>query len=348
MDELESLAWENWDRKAKPQLSLGRLEHLVVDIVKIRGELYPSLNKIRLLLFCSDHGVVNQSVSSSPQEITWQQTLNFAAKGGAVGLLCEINSVDLEVIDVGVKYDFSEELPIVQRKIAYGTKDFTTEQAMSQDELIKALGVGKERVKQAKEEGYEALIFGEMGIGNTTSSSALMASLTNISVEMCTGKGAGLSEEALLHKKATISDALKLHNRPTTPLLALKTFGGFEIAAIVGGMIESSKYNLVILVDGFIATVAAYIAILVEPTCKANMIFCHQSEEGGHALLLKEMNESPLLSLSMRLGEGTGALVALPIIRQALELYNRMTSFSEAEVTDSVDLLKQQGVDFRE
>ena len=341
-------AWRIWDNKVKPQLSLGRLEYLAVEIVEMLGSLHPAITRPKLLLFAADHGIVAEGVSSSPQEITWQQCVNFAQGGGAIGLICNANNIDLEVIDVGVAHKFEPGIPIVDRKIAWGTQNFLSHAAMSGEQLYKVLKVGVDLVEDSVARGYRIFAFGEMGIGNTTSASALMAALTSFEVTQCCGRGAGLDDRGVAHKCKVIGDALQFHGKLTDPLEILRTYGGFEIAAITGGMLGAASRRAVILVDGFIASMAAAFAIAIEPLAQQYMVFCHESGEGGHPLLLKYLGVEPLLSLKMRLGEGTGAAVAWPIIRQSLDLYLNMNSFSSAKVTDSVAMLKQQGVDLHE
>lgn len=342
---LEREAWQIWDAKAKPQLSLGRLEEIAVRIVAMRGELRPVLGEPTLLLFASDHGIVAEGVSSSPQEITWQQCLNFAHGGGAIGLICRENKIQLRVIDVGVNYNFDPSLKIKNKKIGYSTANFAHQRAMDEEQLKLALNAGREEVLSLAKEGIKVVAFGEMGVGNTTSASALMTSLTSVPIEECTGRGAGLSDAGLLHKQQVLSSALDFHGRLSDPLEALATYGGFEIAAIVGGIMAAAHHRMVILIDGFITSVASLIATTIEPAVRDYLIFCHRSKESGHATLLKYLEAEPLLDLSMHLGEGSGAAVAWPIIRQALSLYLDMTPFSDAKVTDSVALLKKQGVD---
>ena len=339
-------AWKLWDAKAKPQLSLGRLEQIVVDIVCMRRQLLPDLGRPLLLLFAADHGIVAEGVSSSPQEITWQQCENFAQGGGAIGLLCMLNGVDLKVVDVGVAHDFRADLPIVDRKIAFGTQNFAKTAAMTHSQMHAAMQSGVQMVKMAHAEGRSVIAFGEMGIGNTSSSSAIMSCLTGYDIDRCTGKGAGLAASALEHKKDVLAKAIAFHGHPTGPMEVLRTFGGFEIAAIAGGMLEAARLHRVMLVDGVIASTAALVAISVEANARDYMVFCHESGEGGHPALLGYLEVEPLLSLRMRLGEGTGAVVGWSVVHQAVQLYLHMTSFSCAHVTDSVTLLKKQGVDF--
>lgn len=346
--QLGAKAWEIWDAKVKPQLSLGRLEQLVVDIVEMTGELQPRFQRPQLLLFAGDHGVVAEGVSSSPQEITWQQCENFARNGGAIGLLCDMNGMDLHVVDVGVAHAFPPDSHIVDKKVAWGTRNFLVEPAMDAKELEQALQAGSDMVDRMVGKGNGVIAFGEMGIGNTTSASAIMASLTGLPVDRCCGLGAGLDASGLRHKMEVVSKALARHGELTDPLDILRVFGGFEIAAITGGMLAAARARSVILVDGFIATSAAAIAIALRPYARDYMIFCHESDEGGHRHLLAHLDAIPLLSLRMRLGEGTGAAVAWPVIRQAIALYLEMESFSSAHVTDSVTLLKKRGVDLHE
>ena len=343
---LAAEAWKLWDAKAKPQLSLGRLEQLVVDIICMRRQLLPDLGRPLLLLFAADHGIVSEGVSSSPQEITWQQCENFAQGGGAIGLLCMLNEVDLKVVDVGVAHEFRAELPIIDRKIAFGTQNFAQTAAMTREQLLAAIQSGAQMVLDAHAEGRSVVAFGEMGIGNTSSSSAIMSCLTGYDIARCTGRGAGLAASALKHKKDVLAKAIAFHGHPTDPLEVLRTFGGFEIAAIAGGMLEAARLHMVILVDRYIASIAALIEISVEADTRDYMVFCHESGEGGHPALLAYLGVEPLLSLHMRLGEGTGAVVGWSIVNQAMQLYLHMTSFSSAHVTDSVALLKNQGVDF--
>jgi nicotinate-nucleotide--dimethylbenzimidazole phosphoribosyltransferase len=338
-------AWEIWDEKVKPQLSLGRLEHIVVDIANMVEELHPQVGRPQLLLFAADHGIVAEKVSSSPQEITWQQCENFARGEGAIGLLCNLNGLDVHVIDVGVAHTFTEQSGIIGRKIGWGTHNFLHDAAMTEPQLSEALQAGASMVQGLYDAGHRIFAFGEMGIGNTTSASAIMACSTPFSIEECTGRGAGLDDAGMHHKCSVIKQALQKWGPPTDPLEILRIFGGFEIAAIVGGMIQAAHDHSVILVDGFITTVAAAIAIAVRTASSDYMIFCHESQEAGHARLLEYLHVQPVISLSMRLGEGTGAAVAWPIIRSALQLYEHMNSFASAQVTDSVSLLKKKGVD---
>lgn len=344
---LSPQAWDLWDAKAKPQFSLGVLEHLAVDIVCMRGELQPELSRPLLLLFAGDHGVVEEGVTASPREITWQQCENFSSGGGAIGLMCAGNGIDLRVIDVGVAHDFGSNRSVLNRKIAWGTRNLAREAAMDRSQCLAAMDTGRDLVAEAAASGRNVIAFGEMGVGNTTSASALTACLTHCGVELCTGRGSGLDRMRLEHKRTVVSRSLVLHGNPPDPVEVLRRYGGLEIAAIVGGLLEAASRRMVILMDGFITTSALLVAKTINPAVTDYVIYCHESGEPGHRVLLEHMGGKPLLHLSMSLGEGTGAALGWLVVRQAMDLYRNMTSFSSAGVTDSVSLLKEQGVDPR-
>ncbi len=340
---LDELAWNRWDEKVKPRFSLGRLEHIAVEIVGMIGSLTPPIEIPQLILFAADHGIVSEGVSSSPQEITWQQCENFSRGGGAIGLLCEQNGIDLHVVDVGVAYAFPSSSAVIDRKVAWGTRSFLDSPAMDKRQLEEAICAGQLSVRQLAERGHHYFVFGEMGIGNTSSASALMVCLTGNTVEQCTGRGAGMDDAGYACKCSSIAQALQNQGRLDEPLEALRVYGGFEIAAMMGAMIEAAHRRCVVLVDGFIATVAAALAQRLRPEVMDYLIFCHESAESGHALLLSHLSVTPLLSLGMCLGEGSGAAVTWPVIRNALQLYVDMNSFTAAQVTDSVSLLRAKG-----
>lgn len=338
-------AWARWDAKTKPQLSLGRLEQLAVDIVCMRRELVPRLGRPLLLVFGADHGIVDEHVTGSPRQITWQQCKNIAKGGGAIGLMCKHNGIDMQVVDVGVAYDFEPADSIISCKVDYGTQNFAKTAAMERQQCLAAMATGQRLVGEAADAERAVIAFGEMGIGNTTSAAALMAAITGCDVELCTGIGSGMNEQQLEHKRSVIKDALMLHGRPADPIETLRTYGGYEIAAITGGLLEAASRRMVILMDGFITSVALLVARAIDPAVMEYVVFCHESRETGHRLLLAYLGASPLLRLSLCLGEGTGAALGWLLVRQAMDLYCDMTSFNDAQVTDSVTLLKQRGVD---
>jgi len=342
--QLSPQAWAEWDAKAKPQLSLGRLEKLAVDIVCMRGCLHPELGRPMLLLAAADHGVVCEGVTGSPQEITWQQCVNFSHLGGAIGLMCRQNGLDLQVVDAGVAHDFDSHLDIVNRKVAYGTHDMAVGPAMDRDQCLLAMESGRALVASYAHQGRAVMAFGEMGVGNTTAASALMAAFTGFPVQACTGSGSGMDSEGLIHKIEIIGQALALHGIQEDPIEVLRRLGGLEIACIAGGLLEAAANRMVILMDGFITTAALLVASKIDQKVLDYVVFCHESNESGHRLLLEYLGGKPLLQLGMCLGEGSGAALGWLVVRQAMALYNGMTSFSDGEVTDSVALLKTKGV----
>ena len=327
--------------KAMPPGSLGELARLAIRIALITPR---KLSRLALLLFAGDHGVYAEGITHSPQEITAQQCVNFAKGGGACGLFAHCNGVDLTVVDMGVNHRFSPSDGVVDCKVGFGTENFLVTKAMGKEQCFAAMEFGRVQVRKKKQAGFDAIAFGEMGVGNTTSASAIASAITGLGVRSVTGKGSGLSDEDLEHKCSVLERALaKYPSR--SPLEVLETFGGFEIAAITGGIIEAASFSMPVLLDGFITTAAALISCALEPACKDYLIPCHLSALEGHDLLLKYLDlNQPVLSLGMQLGEGTGALTAWPIISQASRILSEMTSFEGGGVTDSTALLQEKGI----
>lgn len=327
--------------KAMPPASLGELGHLAIRLGLITEK---PLTKPALLLFAADHGIHAEGVTHSPQEITWQQCVNFAQGGGACGLFAQHNKVFLSVIDVGVRHTFSPTDGVKECKIGNGTANFLREKAMSLEQCHAAMEVGRLEVRETLALGFDTIAFGEMGVANSTSASAIACALTGFSVASLTGKGSGLKEEELKNKIAVVSKALEIH-QGREPVEVLSALGGFEIAAIAGGILEAARMGVPILLDGFIVTAAALISCAIEPACKDYLIPCHRSAFQGHALLLEYLDmPQPLLDLGMQLGEGTAALAAWPLVSLASRILSDMTSFSEAAVTDSTALLHTMGI----
>lgn len=327
--------------KAMPPGSLGELARLGLRLALITPK---PLSRLALLLFAGDHGIHAEGITHSPQEITAQQCVNFAKGGGACGLFARCNKVDLTVIDVGVKHVFSPSDGVEDCKLGFGTENFLLTLAMEKEQCFAALELGKAQVRKKKHDGFDAIAFGEMGVGNTTSASAIASAITGLPVRSVTGKGSGLSDEDLQHKCKVLEQALAKHPS-RDPLTVLASFGGFEIAAIVGGIIEAASFSMPVLLDGFITTAAALISCALEPACKDYLIPCHLSALDGHDLLLKYLElPPPVLSLGMQLGEGTGALTAWPIVSQASRILLEMTSFASGGVTNSTVLLQEKGV----
>jgi nicotinate-nucleotide--dimethylbenzimidazole phosphoribosyltransferase len=320
------------DNKTKPFGSLGVLEDIALQIGQIQNTLSPTIEKPTLLVFAADHGLADEGISPYPKDVTWQMVMNFCAGGAAINVFCKQNGIDLKVTDVGVDFDFPKELPVIDAKIARGSRNMRNEPAMNSEECGVAIFQGENFVKEEAQSGCNTIAFGEMGIGNTSASALLMHKFTGLSIEDCTGKGAGLTNEGV-DKKTAILKEISVKYVVKTPSEILATFGGLEIATMVGGFLEAKKQNMVILVDGFIATAAALTAIQMEASVIDNCIFCHSSDEKGHKLMLEHLGVRPLLNLSMRLGEGSGAAVAMPIVKSAVNFINEMTSMEDAGVS---------------
>ncbi|AEV28960.1 nicotinate-nucleotide--dimethylbenzimidazole phosphoribosyltransferase [Sphaerochaeta pleomorpha str. Grapes] len=327
--------------KAMPPHSLGVLAELAVKLALINPK---PLRKPALILFAGDHGIAEEAVTHSPQEITWQQCVNFAHGGGACSLFARCNAVELTVVDVGVDHVFTQEDLVLDQKVSFGTKNFLKEPAMTQAQCTQAMEKGRILVREKRQAGFDVIAFGEMGVANTTSASALASALTGYAPFEVTGKGSGISEAELLHKQEVIEKAIARY--PTDDALELLAcLGGFELAAIAGGILEACELGLPVLLDGFITTAAALVSCALEPNCKSYLIPCHVSGMHGHSLLLHYLGlDSPILDLGMQLGEGTGSLVAWPIVALASRILPEMTSFSEGKVTDSTEILSRIGL----
>ena len=325
------------DNLNKPKGSLGRLEELAMQICLVQRALSPSLAHPCHLLLGGDHGIEREGVSVSPREVTWQQMINFTRGGGGVNMFCRQHGFHLRIVDVGVDYDFSAVSGIIDRKIARGTKNFLYEPAMSVEEFDKAIEVGAGLVDDCVEEGCRVLCIGEMGIGNTSPSSIWMSLFGDIPLEDCIGAGAGLDAPGIRHKYEVLSQAVSRFTAfsfsEEGALDILRYFGGFEMIATIGAMLRGAEQRLVVLVDGFIMTACALAAIRLYPAAREYMIFTHCGDESGHRRMLNLVDGRPLLSLGLRLGEGTGALCAFPIIDSAVRMMNEMNNFDNAKIT---------------
>lgn len=299
----------------------------------VQNTLSPELKKPALLVFAADHGLADEGISPYPKDVTWQMAMNFCSGGAAINVFCRQHGINLKVVDAGVDYQFPEELPIVPAKIARGSRNMRHEPAMTLDECRNAMQKGRELVALEAENGCNVIGFGEMGIGNTSASSLLMHRFTGLPIEECTGRGAGLEGQQLDRKTAILKEISEKYN-PQTPEETLATFGGLEIAMMAGAMLEAKDRQMILLIDGFIATASVLTAIQFDPEVRRNCIFCHTSDEKGHQLMLKHMDARALLGLSMRLGEGTGAALAFPIVQSAVNFLNEMASFEEAGVSN--------------
>ena len=327
---------EKIDNLNKPKGSLGRLEELAMQVCLIQQTLSPSLEHPCHLLLGGDHGIEREGVSVSPREVTWQQMMNFTRGGGGVNMFCRQHGFKLRIVDVGVDYDLSAVDGIIDRKIARGTKNFLYEPAMTEEEFDKAIEVGAALVDDCIAEGCKILSIGEMGIGNTSPSSIWMHLFGNIPLNDCIGAGSGLDSPGIRHKYEVLSKAVTCHERDTKypdPIVTLRYFGGFEMIAAIGAMLRAAECHLVVLVDGFIMTACALAAIRLYPASHDYMIFTHCGDESGHRKMLDSVNARPLLNLGLRLGEGTGALCAFPIVDSAVRMINEMNNFDNAKIT---------------
>lgn len=342
--ELKEALQNKIDNLNKPKGSLGRLESLALQIGLIQQTLSPSLNHPCHILFGSDHGIEREGVSFSPREVTWQQMINYGRGGGGVNMFCRQHGFKLLVVDTGVDYDFDpqEHSHIIDRKIAHGTRNFLHESAMTTDEWQRALSIGAEIVDRCYAEGCNIISFGEMGIANTSPSSVLMHLLLNIPLERCVGAGSGLPSDGVRHKYEVLKAAVEnfmnnrkiedSNNREFVEETA-RYFMGYEMAAATGAMLRAAERRMVILVDGFIMTACMLVAIGMNPEVKDFAVFGHCGDEGGHKLMLDAMGAEPLLHLGLRLGEGTGAICAFPIVQSAVNMINEMDNFAHAEIT---------------
>ena len=335
---LQAAIQEKIDNLNKPKGSLGRLEELAMQVCLIQQTLAPSLAHPCHLLLGGDHGIEREGVSVSPREVTWQQMLNFTRGGGGVNMFCRQHGFKLRIVDVGVDYDFGTSPDpseggegIIDRKIAYGTKNFLYEPAMTEEEYDRAIQVGVELVDACCAEGCRVLSIGEMGIGNTSPSSIWMHLFGNIPLEECIGAGAGLDTPGIRHKYEVLKKAIDGFNGQ--PIEPIAYFGGFEMVAAIGAMLRAAEQHLVVLIDGFIMTACAIAAIRLYPAAQDYMVFTHCGDESGHKKMLDIVGAKPLLNLGLRLGEGTGALCAFPIIDSAVRMMNEMNNFQSAKIT---------------
>ena len=334
--EMQAAIQQKIDNLNKPKGSLGRLEELAMQVCLIQQTLEPSTAHPCHLLLGGDHGIEREGVSVSPREVTWQQMINFTRGGGGVNMFCRQHDFKLRIVDVGVDYDLSNVSGIINRKIARGTKNFLYEPAMSEEEFDRAIAVGVDLTDACIAEGCRVLSIGEMGIANTSPSSIWMHLFGNIPLEECIGAGAGLDTPGIRHKYEVLSQAVEHYHHWSenqSQVAPLRYFGGFEMVAAIGAMLRAAEQHLIILVDGFIMTACAIAVIRLYPAAQDYMVFTHCGDESGHKRMLDIVQAKPLLSLGLRLGEGTGALCAFPIVDSAVRMMNEMNNFDNAKIT---------------
>jgi nicotinate-nucleotide--dimethylbenzimidazole phosphoribosyltransferase len=319
------------NNKTKPLGSLGVLESLAKQIGLIQNTREITLTRPAILVFAADHGIVAEGVSAYPQDVTWQMVENFLARGAAINVFAAQNDCELRVIDAGVNHDFGPRDGLTDRKLAHGTQNFAQEPAMSRATCEAALAAG---TALAAELDGNVVGFGEMGIGNTTAAAALMHKLTGIPVAQCVGAGTGLSADGILHKQRVIEAAVARHAGVGEPLDVLATFGGLEIAMMAGAMLKAAELRKVLLIDGFIVTSALLVAARMQPAILDYCVFSHCSDESGHKQMLAALGAKPLLQLGLRLGEGTGCALALPLLHASVNFLNQMATFESAQVSE--------------
>lgn len=332
------------DHKTKPLGALGQLESLAFQLCRIQAQRLGylpkelSITNPALVVFAADHGIARHGISIAPSEVTQQMVANFAAGGAAINVFSRQFGWRLEVVDAGILQPVDEATGVIQQRLGAGTNDFSQQQAMSEEQVENGLELGRQLVLQQRQAGAGLLAFGEMGIGNTSSASAIMAAILGRRAEDCVGRGTGIDEATLSRKVALIQQALELHQPSIeAPKLLLAQIGGFEIVQICGAMLVAAELAIPVVVDGFICTAAAMVAKLIDPMVQDYFIFAHSSNEQGHKLMLNHLEAEPLLKLDLRLGEGSGAALALPLIQAACAFYNDMASFEQAQVEDVVN-----------
>lgn len=332
--EFELIARNHQAALTKPSGSLGKLENVAIKLAALQKTNKPKVERVAVRVFAADHGVVEEGISAYPQEVTVEMIRNFANGGAAISVMSQEQNLDFSVVNVGTANPAPQHKLILQHSIAAGTNNFSKTEAMTKDQLNQALDIGREIVDKASSNGLDLFIGGEMGIGNTSSAAALACVLLNKSPQQLVGLGTGVNNEGLNRKIAIVQLGITLHeNNVEHPLDLLRCLGGYEIVALVASYIRCAQLSIPIFVDGFICSVAALLACRINPELKHWLLFSHHSAEMGHSLVINALNAEPLLQLDMRLGEASGAAVALPLLRLACALHNNMATFAEAGVS---------------
>ena len=319
----------------KPPGSLGRLEEIAIQLSAMQHTDQPEINNIQIAVFAADHGIAEENVSLFPQVVTLEMVKNFSRGGAAISVLAKQLSANLEVINVGTVNEHEPLAGVVVQRVAAGTQNFSKQAAMTKSQLHAALNAGKAAVERALENALQLFIGGDMGIANTTSATAIVCALFNEKAETIAGPGTGLDKTGVSHKAEIINIGLELHKEKLqSPLAVLQYLGGFEIAALTGAYLYCAQNNLPVIVDGFISSVAALVAIKLNPQVKQWMFFSHVSAEPGHEIIIQMLQIKPLLNMDMRLGEASGAAVVVPLMKLACELHNNMATFEQAGVSN--------------
>ncbi len=334
--QLRQAVQEKIDNLNKPKHSLGILEDIAMQICLVQQTLSPSLVHPCHLLLGGDHGIEKEGVSCSPRDVTWQQMINFTKGGGGVNMFCRQHGFNLKIVDLGVDHELSDFPEIRNMKIAYGTKDFLYEPAMTEAQMYKALSNGATLAEECIAEGCNILCIGEMGIANTSPSSVWLHIFGGVPLDECIGAGSGINEEQMQHKLEVLNHSVErfyrdFHSEDTFDVI--RNFGGFEMVAAIGAMLKAAEKQIIILIDGFIMSACLLAASKIAPEVLKYAIFGHCGDEHAHATMLKILGGKPLLNLGLRLGEGTGALCAYPIIESSVRMINEMNNFENANIT---------------
>ena len=327
------------DQKTKPLGSLGQIEDIAFQLALIQSQNKDTavtnikIDKPMAIVFAGDHGIADAGVSIAPSEVTQQMVVNFLNGGAAINCFCRANNIEIKVVDTGILFPVESDHPdyFIQR-LGDRTANFAEQPAMTAEQMEKGLELGQRFVETMIDDGADLVMFGEMGIANTSSAAAIVSALSGEPASACVGRGTGISDEQYNKKVSLVAKGVE-RCQTSEPYKVLTELGGFEIVQMAGAFIGAAKRGVPVLVDGFIVSAAAYAASLIDPSCKDVMIFAHQSHEAGHKLVLSKLDANPILDLGLRLGEGTGAALAVPMLKAAAEFYNTMASFAEAGVT---------------
>lgn len=334
-DSLDKDLWEKINGKTKPLGSLGMLEKIAFQMGKIQNSLSPSINKPHVIVFAGDHGIADDGVSFYPKSVSYQMLYNYMQGGAAINVFSKQNNITFKVVDAGVDHDFDSDLDIINRKIDYGTKNYRFGPAMTKEQCLEGFKRGADIIESIHNEGSNFVIFGEKGIGNTSSASLILSVLGDIPLNECVGRGTGLDSEGVKSKYELLNEALSnfsITNK--NPIDVLTQFGGFEIVMVVGAMLKAAELRMTMLIDGFIISSALLSAFKINSTVTEYCLFAHKSNEKAHFKMLKILKADPILDIGMRLGEATGASVCFPIVKSAVQFINEMASFGEAGVSE--------------
>lgn len=322
------------DAKTKPVGALGRIESLAIQLSCLQDTLTPCIDRVRVLVFAADHGIADDGVSAFPKAVTREMMRNFAAGGAAICVFARSVDAELEVIDVGVDADMTDIAGIVHASVRRGTRNMRQTDAMTAAECLQAMDAGRAAAQRAIDNGVHAVLLGEMGIGNTTAAAALTSALTAAPPEQTVGRGTGIDDARWQHKLETVRAVLNVRAVDSRdPMRVLAAVGGLEIAAMAGAALHAAAHGIAVIVDGYIATAATLIADRIDPTARRAFIFAHKGAEPGHAIALAALDAHPLLTLDLRLGEGSGAALALPLVRAAARMLTEMATFDSAGVS---------------